>query len=193
MPIVGTSVVGATGVKPIKLNHQLYADLNINDEIFSCVFIAIAKLNKDCIVGIDLLKKFKGRINIEDDYIMLRNQDEELKIEFTDDKEKIIRLIHEINMEPDEESINVDLQDFVNEVDYPEKYEEFKNIEECELLKGEGKKKFWEVLKKYKVIFSNKPGWISIYEHELKIKDVKPFIIQTYLIPMRLRNWLLPS
>ena len=33
LPIVGTSVVGATGVKPIKLKHQIYADLNINDEM----------------------------------------------------------------------------------------------------------------------------------------------------------------
>ena len=31
--------------------------------------------------------------------------------------------------------------------------------------------KFWDVLKKYKDIFSKKPGRISIYEHELKIKD----------------------
>ena len=57
----------------------------------------------------------------------------------------------------------------------------------CELLNGE-EKKFWEDLKKYKDIFSKKPGRISIYEHELKIKDDKPFIIKTYPIPMRLRN-----
>ena len=41
LPIIGTSVVGATGVKPIKLKHQLYADLNVNDETHSCVFIII--------------------------------------------------------------------------------------------------------------------------------------------------------
>ena len=118
LPIVGTSVVGATGVKPVKLKHQLYADLNINDETYSCVFIVIPKLNKDCVLGIDLLTRFKGRINIE------------LKIEFIDDKEKSIRLIHELNMELHEELINVDAQDFVNGVNYPDNYEEFKNIKE---------------------------------------------------------------
>ena len=71
LPIVGTSVVGATGVKPIKLKHQIYADLNVNDETYSCVFIIISKLNKNCILGIDVLKKFKGRINIEENYVML--------------------------------------------------------------------------------------------------------------------------
>ena len=73
MPIVGTSVVGATGVKPIKSKHQLYADLNVNDETYSCVFIIIPKFNKNCILGIDVLKKFKRRINIEENYIILRN------------------------------------------------------------------------------------------------------------------------
>ena len=45
LPIVGTSVVGATGVKPVKLKHQLYSDLTTNGEIFSCVFISEPKLN----------------------------------------------------------------------------------------------------------------------------------------------------
>ena len=75
LPIVGTSVVGATGVKPIKLKHQLYADLDVNNETYSCIFIVIPKLNKNCILGIDMLKKFKGRINIEENYIMLRSED----------------------------------------------------------------------------------------------------------------------
>ena len=60
----------------------------------------------------------------------------------------------------------------------------------CELLNWEEKKKFREVLKKYKDIFSKKPGRISIYEHELKIKDDKPFIIKTYPIPMKLRSFV---
>ena len=45
-------------------------------------------------------------------------------------------------------------------------------------------------MKKYKDIFSKKPGRISIYEHELKIKDDKPSIIKTYPIPMRLREFV---
>ena len=89
MPIVGTSVVGATGVKPIKLKHQLYADSNINDETYSCVFVIIPKLNKNCILGIDVLKNFKGRINMEENYVILRNEDKELKIEFVNDEKNV--------------------------------------------------------------------------------------------------------
>ena len=57
-----------------------------------------------------------------------------------------------------------------------------------ELLTGEEKKKFWEILKKYKDIFSKKPGRLSIYKHELKVKDDKPFIIKTFPFPMKLRD-----
>ena len=39
MSIVGTAVVGATDGKRIKLKHQLYADLNLNEKTYSCVFI----------------------------------------------------------------------------------------------------------------------------------------------------------
>ena len=64
LPIVGMGVVGATGVKPVKLKHQLYAYLNSNEKMYSCVFIIILKLNKNCILRADSLKKLKGRIDI---------------------------------------------------------------------------------------------------------------------------------
>ena len=165
-------------------------------------------MNTNCILGIDVLKKFKGRINMEENYVILRNEGKELKIEFINDEEKCIRVIPEIDMEPNDELMNIDTQDCANNINYPEKYEEFCNVQydeieekysisdaeieekvaKCELLNGEEKKKFWKVLKKYKDIFSKKPGRISIYEHELKIKDDKPFIIKTYPIPMKLRS-----
>ena len=130
LPIVGTSVVGATGVKPIKLKHQIYADLNVNDETYSCVFIIVPILNKNCIMGIDVLKKLKGRINIEENYVTLRNEDKELKIEFINNEEKCIQVINEINMEPGDNLTDIDSQDFANETNYPEKYEEFSNVRE---------------------------------------------------------------
>ena len=136
-PIVSMSVVGATGVKPIKLKHEIYADLNINDEKYSCVFIIIPKLNKNCILGIDVLKKLKGRINIEENYVILRNEDKKLKIEFINDEEKCIRVIHEINMEPSENLTSIDRQDFANEINYPEKYEEFSNVKEYDEIEEE--------------------------------------------------------
>ena len=136
--------------------------------------IIIPKLNKNCILEIDMLKKFKGRINIEENYIMLRSENKELRIEFMNDEEKCIRLIHKINMEPNEDLTNIDPQEFANKIKCPEKYEEFCNVKEydeieekygitdaeieekvakCELLNGEEKKKFWEILKKCRHMF----------------------------------------
>ena len=78
-------------------------------------------------------------------------------------------------MERKEELINIDPKDSINEDNYPENYEEFRDIKEydrieekycitdveigekvvkCEILDSEEKKKFWEVLKKYREIFS---------------------------------------
>ena len=136
MPIVSRTVVGATGVKPIKLKHQLYADLNLNEETYSCVFIIIPKLNKICILDADLHKKLKGRIDMDENYIVLRNENKQIEIKFVNNEEKSIRLIHEINMEPNEELINVDLKDLTIEDNYQNKNEE------CELLDEEEKTNF---------------------------------------------------
>ena len=94
------------------------------------MFIIIPKFNKNCILGIDVLKKLKGRINIEENYVILRNEDKELKIEFINDEEKCIRVIHEVNIKPSENLTNIDAEDFANEIDYPEKYEEYSNVKE---------------------------------------------------------------
>ena len=128
-------------------------------------------MNKNCISGIDVLKTFKGRINIKENYIVLR-----------------IRVIHEINVDPNEDFTNIDPQDLANEINYPEKYEEFSNVKEYDEIE----EKYCIVLKQYKDIFSKKPGRISIYEHELKMKDDKPFIIKTYPIPMTSSFWQIP-
>ena len=40
--------------------------------------------------------------------MILRNEDEELKIEFVNDEEKCIRVIDEINMDPNEDLTNID-------------------------------------------------------------------------------------
>ena len=43
---------------------------------------------------------------MEKNYIISRNEDKKLNIEFIDDEEKCIRLDHKIYMEPNEELIN---------------------------------------------------------------------------------------
>ena len=80
--------------------------MNLNGETYSCVFVITRKLNKNCVQGIDFLKNFKGRIDMEKNYIISRNEDKKLNIEFIDDEEKCIRLDHKIYMEPNEELIN---------------------------------------------------------------------------------------
>ena len=112
-------------------------------------------------------------------------------------------------MEPNEELMNTNPKDIVHEDNHLSKFEEFRNIKEydqidekycitdfkiegnvakLELLSGGEKKKFWEILKKCKDIIFKKPGRLSIYQHELKIKGDKPFIIKTYPIPIKLRE-----
>ena len=58
----------------------------------------IPKLNKNCILGYDLLNTFKSKINIEENYIVLRDNKKQIKIEFLREEEKHIRLIHEVNI-----------------------------------------------------------------------------------------------
>ena len=66
----------------------------VKQRVFQKAFSSMTKikLNKNCILGIDMLKKSKARINVDENYIMLRNEGEELKIKFIDDEENLFGL-----------------------------------------------------------------------------------------------------
>lgn len=70
-PIVGISVIGATGRKSVKLKRQIYARIKIGEVVTYGVLLIIPRLMKTCILGGDILKPFGGIINLKNDMLTL--------------------------------------------------------------------------------------------------------------------------
>ena len=64
----------------IEIINNIDKHLNLNEKTYSCVFIIIPKLDKNCILGVDLLKKLKGRIDTKENYIILRNENKSTQL-----------------------------------------------------------------------------------------------------------------
>ena len=65
LPINGVTLVGPIGGRPIRLNKQIYADIQLPDRIIQLVFLVVPKLSRPCIIGINLLDEFKSCIDLD--------------------------------------------------------------------------------------------------------------------------------
>ena len=74
LPIVGTSVVGATGGRPVKLKKQIFVTLGIGELRCKATFLIIPQLSKDCVVGIDVLKPLGGMINLKNNTLTVQDE-----------------------------------------------------------------------------------------------------------------------
>lgn len=63
LPIVRTDIVVSTGARTNKLKHQVYADFNLANRKGEPVFLIVPKLNKECIIGVNVLKSLKTEID----------------------------------------------------------------------------------------------------------------------------------
>lgn len=85
LPISKLSVVGATGGRPVSVKSQLYVEMTIENFTECHTFVIIPKLKRECIIGVDLLKKLRGNINFEIEKLQFRNKEEQIQIKFQQD------------------------------------------------------------------------------------------------------------
>ena len=87
------SIIGATVTKPVKIKTQLFAIFGLGDWKGQFVFIIVPKLNKDCIIGVDMLKQFQSKIDFKNNIVELKYENEYVKINLMEDAPKEIRII----------------------------------------------------------------------------------------------------
>ena len=72
LPVVGTVIRGATGLRSTRLNKQIFATTTIGDISLDIVYLVVPKLARDCILGIDTLKEFGFLIDTMKDSVKVR-------------------------------------------------------------------------------------------------------------------------
>ena len=74
LPVIATSVVGATGGRPVKLKKQIFVTLKIGELECKTIFLIIPKLTKNCVLGIDVLRTMGSLINLKDGTLTLHQE-----------------------------------------------------------------------------------------------------------------------
>lgn len=64
LPITGTSLIGAAGQKSMKLKCTIFANLQIKNLIIDQICLLVPKQSKLSILGIDILKDLKEKIDL---------------------------------------------------------------------------------------------------------------------------------
>lgn len=157
-----THIIGALGMKSKLIRKQLLLEVQINDYKFDLVFFVIPSLNKDCILGINMLKE--GECNIDFLKHTMTIQNPQYKLKGTGG-ENIIQLNH---MELKENEENCNFQEAVANI----------------TIDSETKLKLLQILNKNKALFREEPGRITDYEHVLQITDHTPFFQKGWPVPI---------
>ena len=77
LPVVGISVIGATGGRPVKPKKQIYAEFSLGKLKSHGVFVVVPRLSKACIIGVNILKSLGGIIDFKHDNLTVSNQEME--------------------------------------------------------------------------------------------------------------------
>ena len=168
LPIVATSVVGATGGRPVKLKKQIFVTLKIADLKCKAIFLIIPKLSKSCVLGIDILKPLGGIINLKEDTLTIQQEKQTTTIQMHEEEVSATNLCNLRGLDIHEELTVEEIQ---------AKMESWKNMSEI------NKHRYKDMLWKYRRIFVTKPGLISCYHHHLTLVDGNPLCSRTYPIP----------
>ena len=171
LPVVATSVVGATGGRPVKLKKQIFVTLKIGELECKTIFLIIPELTKNCVLGVDVLRTMGRLINLRDGTLTLNQESKTATIKMYEEES------------PEDPRANP------GEVRLLETYEELteeqlqSKIESGETMPQAMKRKYKDLLWKYREIFITKPGRIDCYYHRLTLTDGHPPCPRTYPVP----------
>lgn len=165
-PLSNTTVRSALGKSSKLIRIQVMLTVEINDFKEDAVFLVIPGLNRECIVGINLLKLHNCIIDFKNNKLVINNADS------TGEKQQQ----HEVSM------YGMDVSDGVSDIDISEATNEITSIDE------RSKQKLRKILSENSAIFKDVPGRIIGYEHKISVTDSTPFYQKSYPVPLALRE-----
>ena len=186
LPLTGIQAIGFNGAKSNKLKIQIMANITLKTLSENITVLVIPKLIKNCIIGIDSLKKLKITIDTDKDIIYFDKNSKKLSFNYSnlinDDKNSIAcaNLIAETCVLTGN-SVGPVLQ----EGDFPTETEIDNKIEYTEGLSPSQKIKLKNLLVKYSSVFNKNTGRLKNYSYEFKLKDTETYFKKTYPVPTK--------
>ena len=65
LPNNGVTLKGPMGEESVRLNKQIYVDIQLPNCLIQTIFLVVPKLSRPCIIGIDLLDHLRRKIDLD--------------------------------------------------------------------------------------------------------------------------------
>lgn len=182
LPVVNFQIIGVTKGRPVKVKEQILAKVKIGKLEDQINLLIVNGLKLDVIIGIDTLHRWKADIDLRTNKLSIQSVTNYSQIDLFKSQNENDTNINSIKSvtakQVKDEDVNYNLTS--DEID--------KKLEECQVLQVDEIKAFSELLKEYQDIFYKLPGRVTIYEHQLKIYEDKPFVRRSYPVPIMHRE-----
>lgn len=197
LPLVGVQAMGFTGEKSISVKKQFRAPLSLGCFLTEYNFLVVPKLVRECILGIDFQDHYKALINVSDKTITLydpeSNQSDELSFNMNEmhecDREEMISFcdnissnwfedvqVHNISCDQGPECLSDD------EINL--------KLDSIEFASESERKALFNLIHRYREIFSKTPGRFLSYEYTFKMIDTSPFFRKSRPVEWQMRGTL---
>uniref|UniRef100_V5GHR5 RNA-directed DNA polymerase n=1 Tax=Anoplophora glabripennis TaxID=217634 RepID=V5GHR5_ANOGL len=177
LPVNGVTVFGAIQNKGQQIKQQVFLNFEINEISFDFPCIVIPNLVRDVILGSDWMLEYSVVIDFEKFELrgIFKGTYQTVKLGVTSNNEVGVQ---EIRIEGDKLEIGVQR---------PEKrqysVEEIKEVAfKAEVFVESDCERLNELLCEYQQIFSDQPGLMDVYHHEIVLRDSSPFHLKGYPI-----------
>ncbi|KAF2889992.1 hypothetical protein ILUMI_16181, partial [Ignelater luminosus] len=179
LPVVGVTLNGAFTKKSIKITKQVLLSTKIGDMVYDLVYVVVPGLNRPVILGFDWLVEVGASIECKNEILKIPNNQKGVQsVKFKSGmSESTAIIVNEIvegiySEEPKEEEITRSK---------PSRDETI--VAGAQLFSEQQKQKFQDLLRRYSIIWSEKPGLMKGFEHEIKLKACSSSYLKLYPIP----------
>lgn len=180
-PVNGVVLRGAIKEKPHVVKCQVLLEVKIGDFRLDVPFIVVKGLNREIIMGYDWLKQYNARIDCYKEVVQLTIEEKQI-VELPITREVVEQGKLEVGF------LETGLQIISAESELIGESEIKEAVKKSEMLNENEKENLYKLLCENKHVFSNKPGRVNNYEHEILLKDYTPFFLKSYAIPVKYRE-----
>lgn len=169
LPVVGIVVGGAIGSDKQRIVEQAMIPVKLSHRMVEVNCVVVPKLTRDVIIGCDFMHKYDVKIDF---------QRMVMQCSFAGEISEI-KLLSGVN-----EKHNITINFVEGFMKHQYKEEDFDRA--VQKIEGDNgmKEQLRKLLLEFKDIFSECPGEMQGYEHEIVMTDESPFFIKPYPIPL---------
>lgn len=178
LPVTNVQISVAVGGKTQRIKYQTYLPITIGEVTFEVVCLVVPHLNRDMLIGCDFLSKNKASLNFEKWIFEINGEQGVVSTDFiykvSYDKSLHVNICEEKNVCQVTTSNTVHKY---NATDFRAA------VDKSNLGNESDKAKLFQLLDDNGDLFSECPGRVNCYEHEITMRDEEPFYVRSYPVP----------